>query len=488
MIRSPRKLGPAGEASRSGPRGALATSAGLALLGLGLVTCGPAVPPASPDPWGGALQVARFEDLDPDPHVVEVNLEARMGEWEIAPGQSVHAMTYNGSVPGPLLEARVGDTVIVHFTNHLDEPTTIHWHGVRVPAAMDGAPMAQNPVPPGGTFEYRFVVPDAGTFWYHPHVHETMQMEYGLYGPIVVRGDDEPRVDAEGVVLLDDLTLGPDGQIAPEGDLLEAHEGREGPIQLVNGRTGVTVPIRAGERQRWRIINAGSARFYRLGLAGHRFTVLGTDGGFLAAPREVDEFLMTPGDRVDVVLTGTGTPGASVALQNLPYSRGHGAGLTTAQDVLQLAYTADAPVEPRQLPAAFAPIAPLATDGVTPKTITFDETVDPVTGATTFTINGQAYPNVPDVEARVGATEVWDLVNMSAMDHPFHLHGFFFQVLEQDGAPPAFASWEDTLDLRGHGRTRIAFQPDTRPGMWMYHCHILEHAATGMMADVHVAP
>jgi FtsP/CotA-like multicopper oxidase with cupredoxin domain len=96
--------------------------------------------------------------LNPDPHIVEVTLDARMGGWTFAPGMTVHAMTYNGSVPGPILEAGVGDTVIVHFTNHLTEATSVHWHGVRVPNAMDGAPMVQTPVPPGGAFDCRFVL------------------------------------------------------------------------------------------------------------------------------------------------------------------------------------------------------------------------------------------------------------------------------------------------------------------------------------------
>jgi FtsP/CotA-like multicopper oxidase with cupredoxin domain len=426
--------------------------------------------------------------LNPDPHIVEVTLDARMGEWTFAPGMTVHAMTYNGSVPGPLLEAGVGDTVIVHFTNHLTEATSVHWHGVRVPNAMDGAPMVQTPVPGGGSFDYRFVVPDAGTFWYHPHVHETEQMEYGLYGPIVVHGDGEPVVDHEGVIMLDDLKLGADGQIAPvDVDVLEQHSGREGPIQLVNGRTSVTVTIRAGERQRWRVVNAGSARFYRLGLEGHRFTLLGTDGGPLAAPLDLDEVLMVPGDRLDLVITGSAAPGTAASLMNLPYSRGHGDGVVTPTPVLQLAYTSDAAVDLLPLPTVLGDaIAPIPTGGTPPRTITLDETIDPVTGASTFTIDGASYPNVPPIDTHVGATEVWDLVNNSAMDHPFHLHGFFFQVVSQDAAPPMYSSWEDTFNLRGHATTRIAFRPDARPGMWMYHCHILEHAAYGMMADVNV--
>jgi FtsP/CotA-like multicopper oxidase with cupredoxin domain len=446
--------------------------------------------PSTPDPWSDALRLAHLEDTNPDPHVVEVSLEARPGEWTIAPGKTVHAMTYNGSVPGPLLEAHAGDSVIVHFTNGLSEPTTVHWHGVRVPNAMDGSPMTQTPVPPGGRFDYRFTVPDAGTFWYHPHIDEPKQMEYGLYGPIIVHGDGEPSFDHEGVVMLDDLKLGPDGQIAPvDVDPIEQHDGRDGPIQLVNGRTDVTVPIRAGESERWRIVNAGSARFYRLALAGHRFTLLGTDGGLLESPQDLGEVFMVPGDRLDVVISGTASPGTKVPLTNLPYSRGHGAGVTMATPVLTLAYTSDDPIDLLPAPSALrAPIAPIPTEGVTPRTITFDEKVDPVTGASTFTIDGQSYPNVPEIQAHVGTTEVWDLVNNSEMDHPFHLHGFFFQVVSQAGSAPPWSSWEDTYDLKGNATTRIVFLPDDRPGAWMYHCHILEHAAFGMMGDVNVQP
>jgi FtsP/CotA-like multicopper oxidase with cupredoxin domain len=196
---------------------------------------------------------------------------------------------------------------------------------------------------------------------------------------------------------------------------------------------------------------------------------------------------MVPGDRLDFVITGTAAPATSVPLMNLPYSRGHGDGVAVSTPVLQLAYTPDVAVDVLPLPTALGgAITPTPVDGISPRTITLDETVDPVTGASTFTINGASYPNVPPIDTHVGTTEVWDLVNHSAMDHPFHLHGFPFQVVSQDGMPPPFASWEDTFNLRGHTTTRIVFRPDDRPGMWMYHCHILEHAAYGMMADVNV--
>lgn len=456
-------------------------------LGCG-ATDAPTTPRTGPDPWAAALRVEPAVDRNPDPRVVEIDLEARDGEWEYAPGRRVRAMTYNGTVPGPTIEARAGDTVVVHFTNRLDQPTTIHWHGVRVPAAMDGSPHAQPPVAPGATFEYRFTVPDAGTFWYHPHVTESVQMERGLYGAVVVRGDREPRADAEGVVVLDDLLLGADGQIAPPGDLVEQHGGREGAVSLVNGRAGAELPIRVGQRQRWRVVNAGSARFYRLALPGHRFTVIGTDGGPIATPRTSDELFLVPGDRLDVLVDGTGSPGSTATLQNLPYARGHGAGLTEAADVLRLRYATDPALPTLPAPAPGARVEPLATAGVAPRTVTFNEHIDRDLEQVVFTINDRSYPDVPDVVARVGATEVWDLVNASEMEHPFHLHGFFFQVVSRNGADEAERTWEDTIQLRGEERVRIAFRPDERPGHWMYHCHILEHIEHGMMATVRVEP
>lgn len=464
-------------------RRAFGATAGIATL-LCCAGCAPSRPRlTTPDP-ASAAPLARFTDMNADPRVVEVTLEARPGMWELSPGRSVRAMTYNGSVPGPLLEARVGDTVVVHFTNRLSEPTTIHWHGIRLPSDMDGSPHSQPPVAPGGSFEYRFTVPDAGLFWYHPHVNESVQMEQGLYGAIVVRGASEVEADAETVLILDDLLLGPDGQIAPTGDLNEQHTGREGGLLVVNGRAGVTLPTRSGQRQRWRIVNAGSARFYRLALADHAFTLIGTDEDLLSAPRIERELMVVPGDRVDVLVDETAPPGTRSELRNLPYDRGHGGGITVAETVLALQASSEAPVI--ALPAVQwnRPIQQLNADGATPYEVRFNEHIDRVAGRVVFTINDRTFPDVPDVTARVGETQVWDLVNESEMEHPFHLHGFFFHVLTRNGVREASPSWEDTMQLRGHERVRIAFRPDDRLGHWMYHCHMLEHVTNGMMATM----
>lgn len=442
--------------------------------------------PSTPDPWTGELALRRFEDRNPDPRIIEVDLEARIGEWEYAPGQRVRAMTYNGSVPGPLLEGHVGDTVIVHFTNSLPEPTTIHWHGVRVPADMDGTHFVHQPVPPGGTFEYRFELLDAGTFWYHPHINTAFQVEQGLYGPIVVRGEHEPAADREGVLLLDDLKLAQDGSIAPPGGVIDEIPGREGPVLLVNGRSGVTLPIRAGARQRWRVINAANARYFLLALEGHSFTLVGSDGGPIEQPRAISELLLVPGERADLLIDATGAPGTVAALRSLPYVRGHGGGSRTPLDVLRVQYDGEPALALLPPPGASSPIAPIGTDGTTPRTLTFSEQFDGTHAR--FLINGSAYPDVPPIRTRLGATEVWDLVNTSTADHPFHLHGFFFQVISRGGVPEREIAWHDTVNLPAHQTVRIAFRPELHPGMWMYHCHILEHAENGMMGDLEVMP
>ena len=144
--------------------------------------------------------------------------------------------------------------------------------------------MVQQPVGPGETFPYRFRFPDACTFWYHPHLNETIQLERGLYGAIVVRGPDEPRLDAERVLVFDDVQLDRKGQIKPPGWWLESHNGREGSTRLVNGRQEPELTMAAGQIERWRLVNAASTRYIRLSIGGRPFTLLGTDGGLIASP------------------------------------------------------------------------------------------------------------------------------------------------------------------------------------------------------------
>jgi FtsP/CotA-like multicopper oxidase with cupredoxin domain len=419
-----------------------------------------------------------YTDAQPAPGraVVKVELEARETEWEFTPGRLTRAWGYNGSVPGPVIEAHVGDVLEVRLTNRLSEPTTIHWHGLRVPSAMDGTDMAQHPIPSGESFTYRFTLPDAGTFWYHPHSNETVQLERGLYGALIVRAPDEPAFDAERIFVLDDVTLDGEGQVAPPGGQLERHDGREGGTRLLNGKAEPRLTIRAGQIERWRIVNAASARYVRLSIGGRPFHILGTGGGFLETPVTVSEVLLVPGDRVEIAV-GPFNEGDVLQVQSLPYNRGTGAKRTERFATLR--------VEPGShsktvIPERLRTITPLIEGRGTPtREVRFTSRHSAEHGVD-FLINDETHHRAEPVT--VGELQVWDILNESRIDHPFHLHGFFFQILERNGEPPAFRSWEDTVNVPAKGQVRIAWVPDDRPGEWMYHCHILEHHEAGMMA------
>src|SRR5688572_21326210 len=212
---------------------------------------------------------------------IVVELEAREHRWEARPGRGVAGYAFNGQVPGPVIHARQGVPLEVRFTNRLPEPTMIHWHGLRVPAAMDGTDDVQPPIAPGETFVYRFTPPDAGTFWYHPHQNETAQLEKGLYGALIVHGRDELHLDRDRVLVLDDLRLDRKGAIAKFGGIIERHDGREGDVRLINGAAEPELEMAAGQVERWRLINASSARYVRLSIGGTRFRIIGTDGGLI---------------------------------------------------------------------------------------------------------------------------------------------------------------------------------------------------------------
>jgi FtsP/CotA-like multicopper oxidase with cupredoxin domain len=398
--------------------------------------------------------------------IVQLEVEAQEIEWEFAPNRSIRGFGFNGEIPGPLIEAEVGDTVDVRLTNKLPQATTIHWHGVRVPAEMDGTEAVQPPVEPGGTFEYRFVVPDAGTFWYHSHTNETEQLERGLYGALIVRGRDEPTFDGERVLLLDDLKLSPDGEVAPFGDEHEHHAGREGDVRLVNGRQEPEIEIPGGTLERWRIVNAANTRFARLSIGDRPFSIIGTDGGLVTAPRQAAEVLITPGERVDLAV-GPFEEGERLEIEALPYDRGKGESLRERFATLRV--TASTPSR-AEIPQTLRRIDPLVPAGAEPtRTISLKALMH----------EGQHQRAEP---VRVGDVQVWDLVNETGQDHPFHIHGFFFQVVQENGEPPPVLSWKDTVNVPRKSQTRIAWLPDDRPGEWMYHCHILEHHAMGMMA------
>lgn len=438
---------------------------------------------AQPDGWDDELALAAAPDINPDPAIIEIELEARIEELEIVPGVRTAVWTYNGSLPGPLIRAQVGDRLIVHFTNSLPEATTIHWHGVRVPNDMDGAPgFTQDPIQPGENFRYEFDFLDAGTFWYHPHQNSAAQVGRGLYGPIIVTDPDDPDEFGDDLVLvLSDLSLDEDGQLQPErsgggfGDLF----GREGSIVLVNGRVQPTLKVRAGKQQRWRIINAARARYFRLAARGEPFVRLGGDHGLAARSEVLERVLVVPGERLDLVYTPADAPGDIYTMRWVPVNRGWGTQTgRVPKDLLEIVTVNEPPVIPDTISETLREIEAIdIRDAIEHR---LDMTIMRAGTATEMGFNNVHHDHARPLVARLGETHVWTIVNDTDFSHPFHLHGYFFQVLDEQRVP----EWKDTVDVPAHSELRIAVRFDERPGMWMYHCHILDHAEVGMMGHL----
>ena len=440
---------------------------------------------AQPSGWDEDLAIKPATDLNPDPHVLEINLEAKQVDLEILPGKKTPVWTYNGQLPGPLLRAQVGDRVIVHFKNSLPVETTIHWHGLRVSNDMDGAPgVTQPPIAPGAEFRYEFTLKDAGTYWYHPHVDSAVQVGRGLYGPIVVEDPSDPKAFGDDLVLmLSDMSLDDDGQPLPDdnGGQFGNLFGREGSTLLVNGKVVPHLKVREGKQQRWRIVNAARARYFNLRLPNHRFVRLGGDNGLAARADDVYNVVVAPGERADAVFTPADSPGSRKVLQWVPFDRGYGSTFNRPREDLLAIDTVDAQaVTPETIPEQLRTIEPIDVAGATERKLAFTIALngrDVVMG-----FDGVPYEHVRPIEVRLGETDVWTLVNDTDFAHPFHLHGYFFQVLDDSRVP----EWKDTVSVPSKSELKIAVKFDERPGMWMYHCHILDHAEAGMMGHLHV--
>jgi FtsP/CotA-like multicopper oxidase with cupredoxin domain len=370
-----------------------------------------------PEGWAAGLELAAAPDINPDPRIVEINLDARIAAVEIAPGQTVESWTYNGVLPGPLIRLRVGDRLIVHFTNRLPEPTTVHWHGLRVPLRMDGVPgVSQPPVAPGGSFTYDFVVPDAGLFWYHPHVMSAAQVGFGLYGALLVDDPDAGlAVDDELVMVLSDLSLNERGALeSPDaGGSIANVFGREGTHVLLNGRKHSSLVVRSGAPQRWRIVNAARSRYFNLDLGGLPFRQIGGDGGLQEYAVERDTLLLAPGERADVIVTPRLEAGESVVLRSVLVNRGLFTieGRFPYDELLTLTgatvppYSGSAPSSPRRA------IEPLALAGATK--VDLELALDqPPDAAPEYAFRGPLYSTRHKaLGARVGETQVWTVTN-----------------------------------------------------------------------------
>jgi len=444
-----------------------------------------------PPDWNKDLRLTEAEDTNPDPHIFETTLTAQVVTMQLLPGKTTQVWTYNGLLPGPLIRVPKGDRLIVHLQNQLPEATTIHWHGIRLPNEMDGVPDVTQPaVEPGGSFDYDFVVPDAGTYWYHPHVDSAAEVGYGMYGPIIVTDPDEPTdLGDELVLMLSDMQIGDDGaQDSPDaGGALATLFGREGNTLLVNGKVNPTLVARAGRRQRWRVINAAKSRYFQLGLSGQTFTRIGGDDNFIASPQTSDTIVVTPAQRADVVVDLALAPNTSLPVEWIPYDRGYGSVEYRGREtVFTIRTTSDAVATNPPLPDTSREITPLDISDATAQMMQLTENDRGSQFA--LGINGVPGSQAQPIMVPFGQTQVWTVKNTIQWAHPFHLHGFFFQVLDVNGTPPSVLEWRDTADVPVNATVRLAVKFDERPGMWMFHCHILDHADAGMMGMVMLHP
>jgi FtsP/CotA-like multicopper oxidase with cupredoxin domain len=419
-----------------------------------------------------------------------------------APATAVWA--YNGVEPGPVLRLRQGTPFRAVVENGLPEATTVHWHGIRLPNAMDGVPgLTQPTIRPGERFEYAFTPPDAGTFWYHSHDDSLVQMGRGLAGALIVEETNPPAVDRDLLWTIQDWRLEPNAQIAPGFDnrMEEAMDGRIGNTVTINGRVPDLLRVRAGERVRLRLLNAAIARIMALRFEGHRPVIVALDGQ-PCAPHEPPDgrLLLGPAMRADVMLDMQGEPGRSYPVTDDFYDR-------LAYTLVRLSYDPAQPVRlhpldaPLRLPPNPVPRPDLANAAVQEVRMQggmmggMGMTGGGMMGAgsgAAWAINGQSMTGdgsagmPPLFEIARGRSCVLDFRNDTAWWHPMHLHGHSFNVLSRDGTPVPHDVWGDTVLVRPREQVRVAFVADN-PGDWMLHCHVMEHQVGGLMTTIRVA-
>ncbi|MGJ3263502.1 MAG: multicopper oxidase family protein [Salinarimonas sp.] len=417
-----------------------------------------------------------------------------------APHPETAVWAYDGRVPGPEIRASQGERLRITVENRLPDPTTVHWHGLRLPNAMDGvANVTQPPIARGERFVYEFDALDAGTFWYHPHHASAEQLERGLSGVLVVEEPEPLRVDRDLVWALDDWRLDPEGAIVEDfGNGMDmSHAGRLGNTVTLNGRVPEALAVAPGERLRLRLVNVANARIFALRFEGHTPMVVARDG-HPVTPHEPPEgiVLLGPGMRVDLVLDCGGDPGARASVVDVfprePYR------------VVDLAY-GETPLRESPLDASLV----LPPNPVPEPDIASAERLDVVfeggmmggmrggPGAMrtmmmrglAWAVNGAAddgsHALPPFLTVASGRSVVLDLVNETAWWHPIHLHGHAFRILERDGAPEPHTPLADTALMAPRERMRIAFVAEGA-GDWLLHCHVLEHQVGGMSALLRV--
>ena len=418
--------------------------------------------------------------------------------------RSANLLTYNGTLPGPLLEVSPGDRVEIRFTNRLNKPTNLHYHGLHIPPTGTGDDVYLA-IPPSGQHTYKFQIPEnhpAGTFWYHPHKHGLVaeQLFAGLAGLFIVRGelDAIPEVQAakESFLVLEDFALDGDGNIINTGHMA-AMTGRAGGLVTVSGQVNPTFEIAKGGLLRLRLLNASPSRFYRLSLENHAMHLIATDGGAISAPVELNEVVLAPGERAEVLVQGN-KPAGDYQLINQPFNPAQGGmaggmmgggmmgrnqASNRTEPIATLTYRGESSA--MALPAKLVEIEPLPTPQQT-RRFTLNHGMQ---GGMVFLINGKAFdPNRIDTQVTLDTVEEWEIVNTGSMAHPFHVHTNKFQIVDVNGEVPAYLAWKDIVSVSPGERVRIRMAFRDYTGKTVYHCHVLDHEDRGMMGSLEIQP
>ncbi|WP_434458340.1 multicopper oxidase family protein [Stutzerimonas urumqiensis] len=450
-------------------RQVLAGLAGLGVVGLGAT--------AGVRYWLGRPLFADTHDYE---------LIAAPADLELVPGHQTPAWTYGGQAPGLELRSRQGDWLRVRFINHLPEPTTIHWHGIRLPLEMDGVPyVSQLPVLPGEYFDYRFLTQDAGTFWYHPHTSSAEQLGRGLVGPLIVEEAQPTGFEHERTLGLKTWHVDEQGAFTDFSVPRQAaREGTRGRLATINGERLPVLELPAGHVVRLRILNLDNTVTYRLNLSEGDARLYALDGNPIAPRPLGKEYWLGPGMRIDLALRAP-EDGQEISLRNGPLRLATLRGLATSQP----AGDWPAPLPPNPLSEP---------DLQTAETLSFNfewagalSSPAKTGGFTFWQINGQAWDvndktcaDRPIARLKLGQSYLFELRNMAQYQHPIHLHGMSFKVLASNRRKiePYFT---DTYLLGKNETAKVAFVADN-PGVWMFHCHVIDHMETGLMAAIEV--
>lgn len=451
-------------------------------------------------------------------------------------GKVFYLYGYNGQIPGPLISVQKNAEIVVRFVNAIAQPSTIHWHGVRLQNRFDGTPhVTQDPVAPGDSFTYHVRFPDAGVYWYHPHVREDMQQDLGLYGNILVR-ERTARAGAhrEEVLALDDLAVDSLGDLLPHGADVPTHAlmGRFGGLLLVNGEPSYALGVRRGEVVRFYLTNVANARLLNVTFRGAQLKLIGSDIGNFERESWTTHVTLAPAERyiVDARFDVPGRHAVVNHVQWLDHARGTYQEVVDTLGFVQVSQTrapridrrlfeelrSDAAV--RREVAVLRKHAQRAPD----RTLALGLRLTDVSPAMTAMLAGMSVPvdwndGMPQMHwALTGREVTWTITdergreNMAiewrfrrgevlklrirnrfdvahAMAHPIHLHGQRFVILTRNGIPNENLGWKDTAVLPA-GETMDLLVELSNPGRWMLHCHIAEHLGTGMMMVFEVEP